>query len=173
MRKQGLSKKNAEEQSKKDLTRFVMKFKSKKKKLTESFFVRYRHWNENGKAAWLKRIKTKSKLPVNIEYDTRVIKDSIGRFYVIMLKPLEKVKTRSFTDFEKVISLDPGVRTFLTGYATDGFSYEFGKDGMNRIFRHLYRADRIQSEMNRVTSCQTLKYNHKKRQNMRRAMFVC
>jgi hypothetical protein len=69
-----------------------MSFKSKRKKLQESFFIRYRNWNADGGASWLKKIKTKCKHPLIINYDTRVIKDSVGRYYIQMLKLLERIK---------------------------------------------------------------------------------
>jgi len=45
-----------------------------------------------------------------------VVKDSIGRFYLIVLKPLEPVRQREEDVYQNVIALDPGFRTFLTGF---------------------------------------------------------
>jgi putative transposase len=44
-----------------------------------------------------------------------------------------------------VISLDPGVRTFLTGFTVDGFC-EIGNSDFSRVFRLLYRLDECLSK---------------------------
>ena len=144
-----------------------MKFKCKKKKRTESFFIRYRDWNQKRNCAWLKQIKTRES--VSIDYDTRVIKDAIGRYYVVVLKPLQ-IKKQPIEHFETVVALDPGVRTFLTGFDVEGRALEFGKGGMDVIFKHLYHADKINSSVNTKTNDRVFKYNHKKRQNRKKAM---
>ena len=144
-----------------------MKFKCKKKKRTESFFIRYRDWNQKRNCAWLKQIKTRES--VRIDYNTRVIKDAIGRYYVVVLKPLQ-IKKQPVEHFETVVALDPGVRTFLTGFDVEGRALEFGKGGMDVIFKHLYRADKINSSVNTKTNDGAFKYNHKKRQNRKKAM---
>jgi len=100
-----------------------------------------------------------------------------------MLKPLEPIKRKDKIDFmeddewiiqnkfESLISLDPGVKSLLTGYSIDGTCVEFGKDGMDVLFRHLYRADKIQSKMNEKKSDDvTFVYNNKKRKRLRHIM---
>jgi len=37
-----------------------------------------------------------------------------------------------------VISLDPGVRTFMTGYDPSGMAVEWGKNNIGRIYRLSY-----------------------------------
>jgi hypothetical protein len=102
LRKQGFTIKNAKTQALKNISEPMMKFKSKKKKLQQSFFIRSRDWNADGNAAWLRKIRTKCKYLVAIDYDTRIVKVGSGRFYVSMLKPLEKLN-ESTNSFEKVI----------------------------------------------------------------------
>jgi hypothetical protein len=41
------------------------------------------------------------------------------------------------------ISLDPGVRTFMTGYDADASLCEWGKGDMGRIFRLCYTHDKL------------------------------
>lgn len=126
LRKQGYTIKNYKTQVLKSISKPVMKFKSKKKKLRQSFFIQSRNWNPDGNTAWLRKIRTKCKYPVAINYDIIILKDSSDRFFVLMLKPLEKLN-ESTNSFEKVISLDPGVRTLMTGYYRDSQDLEFGK----------------------------------------------
>jgi putative transposase len=54
----------------------------------------------------------------------------------------------------------------MTGYDTDGFILEFRKGDMNTIFKHLYRADKLQSVMEKKKN--TGEKNHKQRQSMRK-----
>jgi putative transposase len=149
---------------------FDMKFKSKKQKLAESFYIRYKDWNApTGRLSWLRNIKTKSRHPIEINYDTRVVKDSIGRFYLVVLKALEPLRQREQDAYQNVIALDPGVRTFLTGFDTKDNGFKFGKYGMNFMERELFRADNLNSEMNQKENGK-LVHNHKRRQNMKKAM---
>src|SRR5436853_841207 len=45
-----------------------------------------------------------------------------------------------------IISLDPGVRTFMTGYNPSGETIEWEKGDINRIYRLCLHYDRIQGE---------------------------
>jgi hypothetical protein len=58
----------------------------------------------------------------------------------------------------------------MTGYDKDGYVLEFGMGGMDTIFKHLYRADKINSKMNKKKKDGSYDKNHKSRKNMRRRM---
>ena len=60
------------------------------------------------------------------------------------------------------IALDPGVRTFLTGYDPSGNILEIAKYDVDKVFQMCYRIDRI---MAKVTKAK----NHRQRYNRRRA----
>jgi len=45
-----------------------------------------------------------------------------------------------------VISLDPGVRTFMTGYDPSGVAVEWGKNDIGRIYRLSHACDKLQSK---------------------------
>jgi transposase len=47
-----------------------------------------------------------------------------------MLKPLGPLRQRKEDVYQNVIALDPGVRTFLTGFDTKGNGFKFGKYGI-------------------------------------------
>jgi transposase len=114
--------------------------------------------------------KNKCSLPVEIKFDTRIIKESIGRFYLIMLRPLETLIKREEDSYKNIIAFDPGLRTFLTRFDKEGSGFKFGKYRMNTIQRKLLRADAIQSAMNLKSNEITFAYNHKRRQNMKKAI---
>jgi transposase len=62
---------------------------------------------------------------------------------------------------DSVISLDPGVRTFLTGYSNADHAFEFGKDSIGVLARLLHHKNKIQSNM--------VKANCKKKRNLKKA----
>ncbi|KAK9326064.1 hypothetical protein V1517DRAFT_312599 [Lipomyces orientalis] len=43
----------------------------------------------------------------------------------------------------RLISLDPGVRTFLTGYSPDGEAIELGKSNIGHIYRRCHSLDEL------------------------------
>ena len=65
-----------------------------------------------------------------------------------------------------IISLDPGVRTFMTGYNPSGEAIEWGKGDINRMYRLCLHYDRIQSERDSIHG----KSNKRKRYKLRRCM---
>jgi transposase len=135
----------------------------------QSFYIRYKDWNApTGQLSWLRGIKTKYHHPLEIEFDTRIVKDSIGRFYIIMLKPLEPVRQKAEDTYKKIIALDPGISIFLTGFDADVNTFKFGKHSINILHKKLLRADDIQSEANQKKEASFV-LNHKRRQNMKNA----
>ena len=93
-----------------------------------------------------------------MEYDCRLTINRLGEFYLCIPKPLE-IKTDNqgpkFSVVEEkkgvgIISLDPGVRTFMTGYNPSGEAIEWGKGDINRMYRLCLNYDRIQSERDSI-----------------------
>eukprot|EP00761_Pharyngomonas_kirbyi_P011030 gb/GECH01011054.1/.p1 GENE.gb/GECH01011054.1/~~gb/GECH01011054.1/.p1 ORF type:complete len:398 (+),score=-43.48 gb/GECH01011054.1/:1-1194(+) len=156
---------------------FRMHFKSKKRKLQESFYVPSRDWNNSSPSfSWIKKIRSREPLPRRLDYDTRVVKDSSSRFFLLVPQVLcrEEQCVESFNQDQvapHVASMDPGVRTFLTLYDNYGHLIEFGKYDIGRIFRFAQHADKLQSKIYKKLPHDktTFAYNHKKRYNMRRA----
>ena len=62
-----------------------------------------------------------------------------------------------------VISLDPGVRTFQTGYDPTGNIYEIGKGDMKKVFHICRRIDKLRSKY-----CKEKRKRNKKRQKRAR-----
>ena len=71
---------------------------------------------------------------------------------------------------EDVVSMDPGVRSFMTTYDTSGFCSEWGSGDMKRIFPLCLFLDRLISKVN-GKEIKNLhgKKGRKKRRNINRA----
>jgi len=144
---------------------FDIKFRSKKDG-ESSIAVLKKHWKKNQwfrtffKAAGCETlIRSSEVLPDVLHADSRMVQTRDGKYYLCLVKPLE-VRGENQAPKTRVLSLDPGVRTFLTGYDTSGFIYEWGKQDMQRLKRLGHAVDRVQSKWGSV--------NHKKRYKLQR-----
>ncbi|AFZ13715.1 transposase, IS605 OrfB family [Crinalium epipsammum PCC 9333] len=83
--------------------------------------------------------KSSQPLPENCEYGTQLVYDR-HRWFAVIPQYVNSTPTQQ----DKVIALDPGVRTFLTGF--DGESVlEFGKGDIGRIVRLCLHLDKLMS----------------------------
>lgn len=95
-------------------------------------------------------------VPTECEYATQLVKCK-GKWFAIFPEQVSLVPSKS----DKVIALDPGVRTFLTGF--DGSKFlEFGAGDMGRITRLCQHLDDL---MSRAAKCK----NRRQRQKMYKA----
>ena len=162
--KKGMGIDQAKEQAKTIIKMFTLKFKSKKRKKIQSFFIRERDWNyESGNVSWMKQIKSKE--PFEIKYDTRVLKDGVGKYFILVLKPLEPI---TVSERRKIVSIDPGQRTFLTCYDPEGSIFEFGKNDSDSLIKLGMRADKLQSLHDEDENDKSKKFNSKKRRNLKK-----
>ena len=46
--------------------------------------------------------------------------------------------------------MDPGVRTFMTGYDPSGVAIEWGKNDIGRIYRLCHAYDKLQSKHDQI-----------------------
>jgi putative transposase len=146
--------------------KFELKYRTKKDS-SQSIVVCSKHYKSAGmffpKFLGKKPIRGyTTPLPDKLNHDTRLQRTRMGEFYLCVLSPADSYLTISNND--NIISLDPGVRTFMTGYDPSGTCYEWGKNDMKNIFRIAYAADKIQSE---ITSEEI---KHKKRYRLKKAM---
>lgn len=89
-----------------------------------------------------------------------------------ILSPIElKDKAPTQVVNKGVISLDPGVRTFMTGYDPQGKTYEWGKGDMSRITRLAISSDKLISIINNKESIKNknTKMKHKERYSLQKA----
>jgi len=99
--------------------------------------------------------KTTEEVPTSCPYGTELMRVK-DRWYAIFPEPVNWQCTLA----RGVIAVDPGVRTFLTGFDGDSF-IEFGKGDFGRITRLCQSLDNLSSRMSKV--------NAKRRRRMRMA----
>ncbi|MFB2922672.1 MULTISPECIES: hypothetical protein [Aerosakkonema] len=96
-------------------------------------------------------------LPSTTKFATQLIKTKVGWFAVF----LEERESKPTSGKERIIALDPGVRTFLTGFDGNRFM-EIGQGDMSRIARLCQHLDSLMSRIARSSSS-------RQRQRMRKA----
>jgi putative transposase len=110
--------------------------------------IKFHKVNFNGETwfpSLVKRLNFKSTEPIQkTEFATQLVRDRKRWFACIPV--IEEVETK---ELDKVIALDPGVRTFLTGYDGDSFQ-EFGKADIGRIQRLCSHLDSLMGRASKV-----------------------
>jgi putative transposase len=84
-------------------------------------------------------------LPEKLEHDSKLTRDRRGRFWLSIPCALASHPVRSQP--MRVTSIDPGIRTFATGYDPDGFVWEWGAGDIGRIVRLCRGADKLQGKV--------------------------
>ncbi|KAK9314229.1 putative transposase DNA-binding domain-containing protein [Lipomyces starkeyi] len=145
---------------------FKIAYRSRQKCFQESIVIHSKHWLRcSGKYAFLRHMKSAIKLPEKLRYDSRLVMERhTGHFYLCVPGPLEEVEGPA--GVPRVMSLDPGVRTFMTGYSPDGEVLELGKADIGHIYRLCHRMDALQSRW----SVKGLAYSKKWRMKRAAAM---
>ena len=157
-------------------TKFEMKFKSIRKDPQQCIYVHKKHWKTKKSKDQLSvshvfyasrmRCERSYTLPKSLPFDSRLIRTRTGKFYLCVPRCVVQNNTENK---ERVVAIDPGVRTFGTSYDNDGNAHEFGKKSAYHLIKcHAYRIDRLQSKI-----CQMEKdgdLNHKKRYRMKKAL---
>ncbi len=136
---------------------FNIKFRSRKDK-HDSIAVLSKHWNHKRgiySGVFTSTMKSSQGLPKILDYDSRIIRDNVGNYYICIPRPLNSIKCEN--QVFNVISLDPGVRTFMTGYNPEGEILECGANDISKIGRLLHYKNKLQSK---ITGCNN---SHKKK----------
>lgn len=152
---------------------FHVKFKSKKA-ATDSIVIQAKKYTEDRKIhvePWdgyeLPPLKGYEPLPTKLGYTTRLQRTRWGEYYLCVLSPLDPPHDDSEYENQgsdqNVMALDPGMRTFMTGYGSDGKVMECGRQDINRIYRLCYAFDNLQSRWS------SDEVRHRRRYKMRRA----
>lgn len=101
---------------------FDIKFKSRKDEFTKnvSISVLKKHWNKKNNffSSIFKpsNLKTTEIIPDKLSYDTRLIKTPLNKYYLC----IQTNKIIKCDNQANMIFIDPGVKTFLTGYDPSG-----------------------------------------------------
>lgn len=138
----------------KQITHFNHKFKHKKDTIqifhvdksaykNNKIFVR-RLGKEKSNIRLRKKYKKllKNFLPNGIEHDFIIQKTNTNKYYLIVSK---KVKPEILPKKQNQIALDPGIRTFQTGYSPGGLILECGKKELDKIRKLHEQIDNLKS----------------------------
>jgi putative transposase len=143
--------------------KFDISFKSRKK--SQSIDIRTeRQFNSiRGKYKFLNEIKLTEPMTEEemkgLKYDVKVQMTKNGEFYLIV--PTDVVRNENQVP-HRIVSIDPGVRTFLTCYTPDGFIYHIGEGDIGRLQRLNYYKSKLQSKYKT--------HGYKGRNNIRKAL---
>lgn len=132
--------------------KFQIKFKSKKdmKYHTESVSVLNKHWNKKNNFYSSifspKNMKQKrEKLPKILKYDSRLLRTPLNEYFISIPEPLQVVNENQV--HKRMIFIDPGQKTFLTGYDPSGKVVHWGESDIGRIGRLLHYQSKLQKRI--------------------------
>jgi putative transposase len=160
-----------------DGIKFRIKWRSRKHAKQESVVIHAHCWQrKTGDYAFLRNMKAAEQLPDDLVYDSRLVyRRRIDAFYLWVLSPLPEPRRPSAAEVAarwgesqapsspsssssssvphphppRLIALDPGVRTFLTGYDPAGRACEWGRGDIGRIYRLCHHLDDLTSRASR------------------------
>lgn len=144
--------------------KFVVGFKSRKAS-SDSIALLGKHYKSRGifhPKFWNDApLKSAEPLPEKLDYDCRLQRTRLGKFYLCIPRPLCPNTIRP--ELPSVVALDPGVRTFQTGYCPDGTLLTFGEKDIGRISNLCRHMDQLQSKCDKSE-------HHRNRYRMKKAL---
>jgi putative transposase len=111
-------------------------------------------------------MRSSEPLPDDLGYDSRLVRTRLGEWFLCIPLPLSVSENQAPVDdvwTDGIISLDPGVRTFVTGYDPSGWVCEGGKNDIGRIYRLCHVLDKLQSRWSQKD------VRHRKRYRLQKA----
>ncbi|KAK9363877.1 putative transposase DNA-binding domain-containing protein, partial [Lipomyces starkeyi] len=121
-----------------------IKHRSRTKCRQESIVIHHKHWSRGrGKYAFLRKMKSAEPLPKELSHDSRLVYQRTTGHYYLCVPMISQVHEGPASG--RLISLDPGVRTFLTGYTPDGEVVELGSNDIGHIYRLCHWLDELHS----------------------------
>lgn len=150
--------------------KFEIKYKSRRRMHQDSIVIKSKDWKKGiiCPEFWKEGpMQSGEPLPDSLIYDSRLIRTKLGEYYLSIPKPLEIVPENQGppkSEGKKIISLDPGVRKFCSGYDPSGFLVEWGKkDKFDKKIADLcFKYDKAQSRW------MSKEINHKSKYKMKR-----
>jgi putative transposase len=95
--------------------------------------------------------------------------DKLNRYYLILRLWESPLETKERDSTVKMVSIDPGVRTFATTYSPDGTVYKLGDRAASRIYRLMIADDDIQGILERKKRNDGSRTSSKERMKLRRS----
>ena len=151
-------------------TKFQLNYKRLKEGKCNSINILSKHWNHKDgmySKVFTSNLKCERKLPANMDYTSRIIKDELGKFY-ICIPSLRKKETIEITtvlsydnQVDRSVSIDPGVITPLTCYDPTGKIIKIGTGCLTRLFRLFHHKNKLQGLMAKTTK-HSIRYKYKK-----------
>lgn len=141
--------------------RFHLKFKSRNDR-TAAIPVLKKHW-KNG--VWFQRslkgrLKTTEGSLIELVSDSKVVKTRYGTYSLCHV--YERCDPVILELLSNSIALDPGIRTFVTGYDPSGEIIEVAKGDSNALFKMCLGVDKVTSKIAKAK-------RHKNRYQLKRA----
>lgn len=115
------------------------------------------------------RKKDLQKMPPSNKHDAKIMYDR-GAYYLI-LSVDDDTKDTVRERRQPIVALDPGVRTFLTGYSPTGVSFKVGENQISQMKRLHERIDHLRSVRTRVSKRRTRWRIKQRLETMERALF--
>lgn len=150
----------------KDLSQaFKINFQVRKKNPSHTFSVKFRKKNddqsivipknafkqrENGVALYPTMLSNEPLISFIPTYDCRLSMDRQKRFVLHVPVDVQKFKPIHETQVNDIVSLDPGVRTFLTSWSPNGEAYKLGDENATQFYEHLVRIDKLVSSVSKA-----------------------
>ena len=133
--------------SKKNLSQSIVipLLASKSNKINEKYINLYTNFLDKNCQF---KISKREKLP-KIEFDCRLqfVKPNIYYLCIPYTSDYRYKTGASDNQGEQIISLDPGVRTFVTGYSPNGYLIKIGNNDVYKIFRLCLSMDKLKSKI--------------------------
>lgn len=128
--------------------------------------------NEKGKVMKVPSGKKLDKGQI-LKHELKIQKLKTGEWYLLV--PLE-IEVKSSENQGAIISLDPGVRTFQTGYSPDGGVFQFGDGDFKIIRNYMLKTDKLQTMMTGIKGRKKRRYRQaflKRLRNVRNRIKDC
>lgn len=149
-------------------SQFEIKYRSLKRERTKgaSVSVLSKKWNKNNNfySSIFRpdKLCSSEPLPTTLEYTSRLIKTPLNQYYISIPKSLEVRRENQAPD-TKIVSIDPGSRTFFMCYDPSGKVYNIGSGDAGAIARLLHYKKKLSQRI-------SLSKLHKQRYKMKLAI---
>ena len=140
---------------------YKIQFKSKKDEIIKgvSLSILAKYWNvKRGFFSHIfnkDNIRTNELLPEIMMYTSRLLKTPTNKYFISLPLPLNE--NQVMVEEENMLFIDPGSKTFITGYDPSGKIIIWGENDIGRIARLLHYKRKLQSKRSLETANKRIK----------------